>query len=96
MVFTFSITPKKFLHTAFADHTDVAKFGFSSNGKTVVTAAGFSCQYDNQVVEVPFADFTPAIKIFVPSFYIDVQTAYKEHQFSFHQSNFFLRGPPVC
>src|SRR5258706_15372699 len=55
LVFAFSITPKKFLHDAIANHED--KVVLISPGDTPqFSNTGFICKCDNLVAESPFTD----------------------------------------
>jgi hypothetical protein len=94
LVFSFSITPKKFLHNAIADHKDkVTVAGTGNNSR--LSHAGFICKCDNLVAESPFTNehtyfnFTPA-----PLF--SVQKTIALYYFYSSAVFFFeLRGPPA-
>ena len=94
LVFTFSITPKKFLHDAFANHKD--KPALISSGNTLQFGlSGFMCKCDNLVAESPFTD-EAAYFHFVPFQFFSVQK--DPALYHFYSSTFFffeLRGPPA-
>lgn len=94
LVFIFSITPKKFLHDAIANHKD----------KTIVVAAGdspqyshaaFVCKCDNQVAESPFTDAAGGFSFTALRFF----ASYQPIETCRSYTNFFLffqrRGPPA-
>jgi len=94
LVFTFSVTPKKFLHDAIANHKDKVTV-VSPGGNPQVSHTGFICKCDNLVAESPFTndvlyfDFAP-----VPVFSVQ-QTSALYHFYSSAVFFFKLRGPPV-
>ncbi len=53
LVFTLGITPKRFLHNAFAKHTD-ANFKKTTDKPFQVNKSGFNCDCDNLVAESSF------------------------------------------
>jgi hypothetical protein len=94
VLFVLSITPKRYLHHWFANHTDVALHQQGTDGPAHLQQDGFRCDCDNPVATAPFTnglahfDFTP------PRFY----AAY-HHRFlcaERHGVQIFagLRGPP--
>jgi hypothetical protein len=94
LVFSFSITPKKFLHDAFANHKDKAAI-VTSGDTPQLSNTGFICKCDNLVAESPFTDeivyfdFTP-----VQLFSVQKDATL----YHFYSSAFFffeLRGPPA-
>ncbi|MES1224556.1 MAG: hypothetical protein ABUT20_54180 [Bacteroidota bacterium] len=95
LVFTFSITPKKFLHDAIANHKD--KAGIALKGDTTqLSNSGFICKCDNLVAESPFTDAAVHFDFAAPQ----VFSVHKEAlHYRFYSSTFFffeLRGPPAC
>lgn len=53
LLFSFSMTPKRWLHDLFAKHADT--YGqVSANGQDAVSAEHFNCHCDNIVVDTPF------------------------------------------
>ena len=95
LIFSFSITPKKFLHDAIANHKDKA-LGESDRHTPQFSHSGFVCKCDNQVAESPFTDaiarfgFT-SFRVFFP---------YKQAECGdyFYSTIVFFqrRGPPVA
>lgn len=55
LIFTFSITPKRYLHDLVADHTDYYS-GFNPGGEPAVNQAGFDCDCDELVVSTPYIE----------------------------------------
>ena len=94
LVFTFSITPKRFLHDAFARHKDKTAPVFSGN-EPQVSYAGFICKCDNLVAESPFTDEI----VYFDFASIQPSSVQKDTTlFHFYSSDFFffkLRGPPA-
>jgi len=92
VVFALGITPKVFLHKLIAGHKDLA---YTCHGTTdQFTKAGFRCNCDNQVVQVPYIHQIVAILLVVPiCFPTDQITA--DHSFPCSPHLIFgLRGPP--
>ncbi|HEX3025464.1 MAG TPA: hypothetical protein VHP12_09650, partial [Chitinophagaceae bacterium] len=56
VIFMFSITPKRVLHSIFANHTDSQTVNLNSSAKRVaqIFKSGFNCQIDSLVVESSF------------------------------------------
>ncbi len=94
LVFTFSITPKKFLHDAIANHKD--KVALTSPGDThQLSNTGFICKCDNLVAESPFTD-EPIYFDFAPLQLFSVEKDSKLYHFYSSAYFFFeLRGPPA-
>jgi hypothetical protein len=94
LVFAFSITPKKFLHDAFANHKDKPALTSLEN-KPQFSLSGFMCKCDNLVAESPFTD-AAAYFDFVP---VQLFSVHKDATlYHFYSSTFFffeLRGPPA-
>jgi len=94
LIFSFSITPRKFLHDALANHKDKAVM-LSADGTAQFSHTGFVCKCDNQVAESPFTDAIACFEFAaVRSF-----SEYKHAQpCRFYSSGFFFfqrRGPPL-
>jgi hypothetical protein len=60
LLFSFSITPKKYLHALLANHTDNRFQAFTDEAS--VSQKGFNCDTDDIVVKAPFVG---AMKSFV-------------------------------
>jgi hypothetical protein len=52
LLFSFCVTPKRFLHDVLANHKDAKPF--SSDPIQQISQSGFRCQTDDLVVEAPF------------------------------------------
>ena len=91
LVFALAITPKKFLHFAFASHTD----NTASASKTpAISVSGFNCDTDNLVAEPNF-ECVGSISI-LPV--VKYGTGFIETGFAFSCSSVLsshLRGPPA-
>jgi hypothetical protein len=94
LIFIFSITPKKFLHDAIANHKDKVAVVTAGNEKQL-SNSGFICKCDSLVAESPF---TNEILYFdlaqFPVFSIQKDT----QLYHFYTSDYFffaLRGPPA-
>lgn len=93
LIFTFSATPKKYLHDLVADHSDF--YGVvSGDDSDIVTKTGFNCHCEDLVVSIPFIQTT---------FSTDFSLSYLYEEFaaaSYRQFNLItkytkdLRGPP--
>ncbi len=93
LVFALGITPKKTLHTWFANHTDsTSKIPESKTPQ--ISKSGFNCQCDDLVAESHFISFGTLVVISLPpihpifSFNIPALISL----YSFHNN---LRGPPL-
>ena len=93
VVFVLGITPKKTLHTWFANHTDTTSK--IPDGKTQqLTKAGFNCNCDNLVAESHFIAFSNPIVISNPILhsFISINVTSFVSLPLFHGN---LRGPPL-
>lgn len=92
LVFTLGITPKKTLHTWFANHKDSTSS--IPNGKTQqLTKAGFNCNCDDLVAESHFITFINVINLHISVDHPLVSST----ETSFLSRSLFhidLRGPP--
>ncbi len=93
LVFAFSITPKKFLHDAIANHKD--KIAVAASADTQLSHAGFICKCDNLVAESPFTDDIVPFN-FTPALVFSVQKDTRlYHLYTSDYFFFELRGPPA-
>jgi len=94
VIFTISITPKRYLHDIFAAHKDSIS-NVSSEAKVNISQDGYHCDCDNLVATSPFVEhdeFNNASLNFQYNLFL-----------SYYSSNippatmpfFELRGPPV-
>ncbi len=94
VIFTISITPKRYLHDAFANHEDTAT-PVSQGGEDVLSAKGFDCDCDSLVATSPFTEQEDALKLFISTNYYLANAFFIPRFFSTYHAYFELRGPPV-
>jgi hypothetical protein len=92
-IFTFSITPKQWLHDIVTNHKD--SYAKSVDGKAILTTTGFHCNCDNLVVQSPFIYYDGPAEINAPAFFVLHQTATISNLISAYHFFSELRGPPV-
>lgn len=94
LIFTLSITPKRYLHDIFANHTDAVSH-YAEQGKSIVSKAGSNCDCDNLVGTSPCAEFdefiTSPLQLQYPLFLTHYHYSVRPEPAHF----FELRGPPV-
>ena len=92
-VFILSITPRKTLHTWFANHKDSTST--IPDGKTQqLTKAGFNCKCDDLVAEAHFITFSSLVVVNIPSVHSFVSFCIPSFvSLSLFHNN--LRGPPL-
>ncbi|MBS1661079.1 MAG: hypothetical protein JST68_08515 [Bacteroidetes bacterium] len=94
VLFTFSATPRKFLHDWFANHKDIPG-KFTQDSHTRVQQTTYNCQTQDQVVESPFISGPTPILLQAP---LTACIRYAESEIRI-QTRFFvflsLRGPPA-
>ncbi|OQP48916.1 hypothetical protein A4R26_31225 [Niastella populi] len=96
LLFTFSITPRAYLHHLFADHQDIA-FAYDLSGdEDQLSASGFQCDIHEQVAESPFTDLIYQLAVVQPILY---PTATSQHLIANIRLKAVvistLRGPPA-
>lgn len=93
MVFSISITPKRYLHDLFAGHKDTITKPVE-DGKARLSQSGFKCDYNTLVATSPFTEYSDEIEIktlsVYPSFFVSLSTPVYRSPHAF----FELRGPP--
>ncbi len=92
LVFAFSITPKRFLHSVFAAHADRSQK--NSNKPCQVNNAGYNCDNENVVAESAFLCGHQSFQL--PVFVAFLSNIFKNN--TYHSVNGIyplLRGPPV-
>jgi hypothetical protein len=95
LVFTFSITPRKYLHDAIATHKDKTS-QLSPEQGSQYSNAGFICKCDDLVAESPFTNDVQYFNcIQLPVFSVRLSAALYHFQ-STHVFFFELRGPPAA
>jgi hypothetical protein len=92
-IFTFSVTPKQWLHDIVTNHKD--SYANPVDGKVILTTAGFHCNCDNLVVQSPFIHYDGPAEGNAPVFFVLHQTATISNLISAHHFFSELRGPPV-
>jgi len=93
MVFALSITPKRFLHNAFAKHVD-NRCKNTNDHPFQLGVSGYNCDNDNQVAESPFVSVHHAFSF--PLFLSFPAYTVKDISFSSTTGIYSpLRGPPV-
>lgn len=94
LVFSISITPKKYLHDAIANHKDKTALTAVGNDAQL-THTGFVCKCDNLVAESPFTNEVQHLE-FAQAAPVSIQQASLLYHFYSTDVFFFeLRGPPV-
>lgn len=93
MVFALSITPKRFLHNAFAKHID-SNHENNNDKPYQLTNSGYNCDSDNLVAESAFLNDLHSF-VFPPS-YTFCSYIFKNTSFSSTSEIYSpLRGPPA-
>lgn len=93
VIFVFGITPKRFLHNAFAKHIDNSSQ--SATGKPFqLTTSGYNCDCDNLVAESTFLNDLQVFS-FPLSFSYSCYTIKDISFISTTKVYSLLRGPPV-
>jgi hypothetical protein len=95
LLFTLSITPKRFLHDTFAHHKDVITYA-AHDGHDQLSLDGFNCDTHLLVAESPFTGNSLAIQAIPPLVFVTGFTAHLPaglHLQSVTPTN--LRGPPA-
>ena len=91
LTFTFSITPKRFLHNTFAKHTD--NKSQKNNSPYHFAVSGYDCDTDNLVAESNFESSQYSFELLSISY----ASFYHIKKFSFSSNPVLyshLRGPP--
>ena len=91
--FAISITPKTAFHELIASHNDGC-FDNHQFKETQITKQGFSCHFENLVVESPYIWQPQPNPELIGSFFIVSQSSIQIDLFSQHLYFSELRGPP--
>jgi hypothetical protein len=91
-IFTFSVTPKQWLHDIIANHKDTN--AYAVDGKIILTRVGFHCNCENLVVQSPFISYDGPAELNAPAFLVLHQTATISNLISSYHFFSELRGPP--
>ena len=94
MLFTLSIAPRILVHTLVAHHRDVHLLR-GHDRSDQVNKAGFHCNVENLVVELPFLSYPFSIQLAVPQLFRNYQVGAAHQFYSFSYFIFGLRGPPT-
>jgi hypothetical protein len=93
LLFSLSITPRKYLHDVFAHHQDTVRL-YLKKQSTTIEQKGFQCEQNNQVVEQPFVQ-TPVPFFAYP---LPLVNDYRQDHYNSFIKLFLadqsLRGPP--
>jgi hypothetical protein len=93
LVFGLSITPKRYLHDIFANHTDIADHGVN-DGKVLISKTGFNCDCNKLVATSPFTGQVDEFKLAAFSNYSLLVPACIPGIYSPVHVFIGLRGPP--
>ena len=95
LLFALSITPKVFVHALVAHHQD-RHLSIGHDASDQVNKAGYHCNVENLVVELPCLIYPISIQLPAPQLFRDYQVE-ADHQFySFGHFIFGVRGPPTA
>jgi hypothetical protein len=93
LLFTFSITPKKWLHDLIADHKDF--YSNASGDHLQFIKSGFRCDCENLVVNTPFIHVDGPKELVITKFFpVYLHTTINNCDAG-HLFFFYLRGPPL-
>ncbi len=97
LIFFFGVTPKKFLHDSITQHQHTKTFVQKCSHHHInIIAAGYNCQLDNLVVDIPFEIVFVPTFLFSDNYYIAHQCKLFEQKISATFYIALLRGPPTC
>lgn len=94
VLFTFSITPKRYLHDLFAGHTDIVNIE-NTGDETCIGKSTFNCDCNTLVATSPFIDDADESVIDFPKLYPPFFAAYTNPLLGTTYSFTELRGPPA-
>lgn len=94
LLFSLSMTPKLFIHALVAHHQDV-HLSITHDGTDQLNKAGFHCNIENLVVELPCLSFPLSFELEVPQFFRDHRAVERSSFCSSEHFIFGLRGPPA-
>jgi len=94
IIFTISISPKRYLHDIFANHNDTISLAVN-DGKLQLSEAGYNCDCNNLVATSPFMDEAVNIVVICPTIYPAFFVAFSNPLHSTSYSFTELRGPPA-
>ena len=94
LIFAFSITPTKVLHSIFADHKDDHAKNTRPSNTPVLSVSVFNCQCDNLVVESPFTLQLQPVLANIPELSFINNPTSDTIFYTITDFYFELRGPP--
>jgi len=94
LLFTFSITPKRYLHDLFAGHTHIVT-NSSTAEQAHVIKSGFNCDCNTLVATSSFIDEKDNIGVVWPTMYLAFLVSFSNPVYSASYSFTELRGPPA-
>ncbi|MFT3948165.1 MAG: hypothetical protein QM763_14440 [Agriterribacter sp.] len=94
LLFTFSITSKRFLHDLVADHKDTIACHDNLTAHHI-HSAGFYCTCDDLVAESVYMSGDNTIELSVPAMFIEKQPAFVGNYHYVAALFSELRGPPA-
>jgi len=92
LLFTFSMTPKKYLHDLVSNHEDFYSLHFGD--ETTVNQIGFHCQCEDLVVSTPFIQVSFGLNISSSYVYEDLASSDNIFLFLNTYTTKDSRGPP--
>jgi len=94
VLFSFSITPKRYFHDLLASHVDTS-IQKKVSGNEEVNKSGFNCDCDTLVATSPFTEENSEIVISLLPVHISHYTSFIIPLYTASHSFIELRGPPA-
>ena len=94
LVFALSISPKRYLHSLFASHTDCRSSQAEGNQQQL-SVSGYNCDNDNTVVNSVFTGL-PDVTELPYNFHYKAYSTLKVLPVTSAKVFSSLRGPPAC
>jgi hypothetical protein len=97
LIFALGATPKKFIHDVVTNHHHQHNTKASCQHHHInIGTAGFNCQIDSLVVEMPFIAALQPVFNFVTTQYFQYNLPSYNKLISTNVYVAYLRGPPAC
>lgn len=97
LVFLLSVTPKRFLHDAITQHEHTKVYVEKCSHHHInIGNAGFNCQLDNLVVELPFEILLQPTFLFTEEYNSSYNSSLHHQEVKTSFLSISLRGPPSC
>lgn len=93
LLFSFSITPKNYLHDWAASHVDV--YAYHTGDETAFNLAGFNCDCQDLVVSTPFIEASFNLNVGTLPAHTDLPVSSYYFSFSNTYRTKDSRGPPA-